>query len=208
MPWKRNPVVGRSRGCGPNYKAHCRRVPLRVNFPATPLHRTEAYLLSYVDKTRVATMDVVYVGHCIRWTSSFILFLQNISFISARLRYSSERVISVLVSISGRVLDNSFTSSWEKFGVSRLFAMLQELLGGGRASWNLPSMNDEHHPCVLVACCLKVEVTDKSAMIRVSFSSGAASEDLARKLRGVTVKIKRVKLHAFVRVSHTSVCSG
>lgn len=29
---------------------------------------------------------------------------------------------------------------------------------------------------------------------------GAAAEDLARKLQGVTVKIKGVKLHAFVRV--------
>lgn len=47
----------------------------------------------------------------------------------------------------------------------------------------------------------QIEATDKSASIRISFADGAAAEDLSRKLRGVTVKIKGVKLHAFVRVS-------
>lgn len=46
----------------------------------------------------------------------------------------------------------------------------------------------------------QIEATDKSASIRVAFSARAAAEDLSRQLRGVTVKIKGVKLHAFVRV--------
>lgn len=44
-------------------------------------------------------------------------------------------------------------------------------------------------------------MTDKSASIRISFSVRAAAEELARKLSGVTVKIKGLKLHSFVRVS-------
>lgn len=51
----------------------------------------------------------------------------------------------------------------------------------------------------LLTC--QIEATDKSASIRVAFSARAAAEDLSRKLRGTTVKIKGVKLHAFVRVS-------
>lgn len=47
----------------------------------------------------------------------------------------------------------------------------------------------------------KVEATDKSASIRISFEAGAAAEVLSSQLRGVTIKIKGVKLHAFVRVS-------
>ena len=46
----------------------------------------------------------------------------------------------------------------------------------------------------------QVEATDKTAIINISFSVGSAAEDLSRKLQGVTVKIKGVKLHAFVRV--------
>ena len=46
----------------------------------------------------------------------------------------------------------------------------------------------------------QIEATDKTASIKISFSQGAAAQDLSRKLRGVTVKIKGVKLHAFVRV--------
>ena len=46
----------------------------------------------------------------------------------------------------------------------------------------------------------QIEATDKSASIRISFSARAAAEDLSLKLRGTTVKIKGVKLHAFVRV--------
>lgn len=49
-----------------------------------------------------------------------------------------------------------------------------------------------------------MEATDKSASIRLSFSVGAAAEDLSKKLSGVTVKIKGIKLHAFVRVSRTA----
>lgn len=54
-----------------------------------------------------------------------------------------------------------------------------------------------------VVVCLswaQIEATDKSASIRAAFSEQSAAEDLSRKLRGVTVKIKGVKLHAFVRV--------
>lgn len=55
----------------------------------------------------------------------------------------------------------------------------------------------------LVLSC-QIEATDKTASIKISFSVGAAAEDLSRKLRGVTVKIKGVKLHAFVRVREAS----
>lgn len=47
----------------------------------------------------------------------------------------------------------------------------------------------------------QIEATDKSASIRVAFSAAADADALSRSLRGVTVKIKGVKLHAFVRVS-------
>lgn len=52
---------------------------------------------------------------------------------------------------------------------------------------------------------VQIEATDKSASIRVAFSAQPAAEDLSRKLRGVTVKIKGVKLHAFVRVGRRGV---
>lgn len=60
------------------------------------------------------------------------------------------------------------------------------------------------YPCIdrkTAVCSDQIDVTDKSASIRTSFSVRAAAEELARKLSGVTVKIKGVKLHAFVRVS-------
>ncbi|CAM9575627.1 unnamed protein product [Ectocarpus sp. 12 AP-2014] len=54
----------------------------------------------------------------------------------------------------------------------------------------------------------EIEATDKSASIRVAFSAAADADALSRSLRGVTVKIKGVKLHAFVReVSESAVLS-
>lgn len=57
--------------------------------------------------------------------------------------------------------------------------------------------------CLCMYACVgvcQIEATDKTASIKISFSAGTAAQDLSRKLRGVTVKIKGVKLHAFVRV--------
>eukprot|EP00752_Nemacystus_decipiens_P005355 g4856.t1 len=62
----------------------------------------------------------------------------------------------------------------------------------------------EVRKAIMSLCCtpptmFEIEATDKSASIRVAFSARAAAEDLSRQLRGTTVKIKGVKLHAFVR---------
>eukprot|EP00903_Cladosiphon_okamuranus_P016992 g15661.t1 len=71
----------------------------------------------------------------------------------------------------------------------------------------------EVRKAIMSLCCtppttFEIEATDKSASIRVAFSARAAAEDLSLKLRGTTVKIKGVKLHAFVReVSESSVLS-
>ncbi|CAM9983023.1 unnamed protein product, partial [Hapterophycus canaliculatus] len=97
----------------------------------------------------------------------------------------------------------------------QLSITLRPLTGGSAGRPMLTASRWEIRKAIMSLCCtpptmFEIEATDKSASIRVAFSTGPAAEDLSRKLRGVTVKIKGVKLHAFVREASESstLCEG
>ncbi|CAM9933789.1 unnamed protein product [Scytosiphon promiscuus] len=97
----------------------------------------------------------------------------------------------------------------------QLAITLRPLAGGSAGRPMLTASRWEIRKAIMSLCrtpptMFEIEATDKSASIRAAFSAQAAAEDLSRKLRGVTVKIKGVKLHAFVReVSESAtLCEG
>ncbi|CAB1101046.1 unnamed protein product [Ectocarpus sp. CCAP 1310/34] len=108
------------------------------------------------------------------------------------------------------VLSNDFTA----VKLHQLAITLRPLTTGGSGGRPMLTASRWEVRKAIMSLCrsqptmFEIEATDKSASIRVAFSAAADADALSRSLRGVSVKIKGVKLHAFVReVSESAVLS-